>query len=547
MPLPYAKTLIETLKEQAQALQHTGIANLVAQNPSRTEALTFQVDQLTVDFSKTWLDEPTRQNLLKLAIAAKLPKQQEAMFCGKEINSTEQRAVLHTALRNTDQGNLIVAGKLLKEILAPEYEKLFTLAEAIENQSWLGYSGEAITDIVNIGIGGSDLGPRMVYQALAATHATRLKVHFVSNVDATDLQQVLQGLNPKQTLFIVASKSFTTQETLLNATTARQWLLAAYAQDPKAVASHFLAITSRPEKAIDFGIAANNILCMWDFVGGRYSLWSTIGLPILLGLGRQAFEDLLAGASAMDQHFQKTPLPLNLPVHFGLLGIWYRNFFQLDTYAVLPYDMRLELLPSYLQQAIMESNGKSVNLAGQTLTYGTSPIVWGGVGTNGQHAFHQLLHQGTTTVPADFIIAKTSNHPYQAHHEALWANALAQAQALMCGKSLAQAKAELLQQGMSCHAADKLAPHKVIPGNKPSHFIILESLTPRALGNLIALYEHKIFVESTLWQINAFDQWGVELGKQLAEPILANIRGEESKQVFDASTEALLSCFKNRP
>lgn len=513
---PYAKATEIQLNEALFCLNQQRIEHL-----SSTERLSehYQVEELSLNASKNLLNQPTLTLLIKLATQAGLKEMIEAMFTGELINTTEQRAVLHVALRNPQLAH--------SQLIHAQMAKMRELVkDIVEKQTWQGFEGKAITDVVNIGIGGSDLGPRMVHKALTPFHTSKIKVHFISNVDGAELHQLLPTLNPGTTLFILASKSFTTQETLLNAQTARQWLIEK-AQDSSAIAKHFIAITSRPDKAIAFGIDANNILEMWDFVGGRYSLWSTIGLPIALAVGMRHFEALLSGGRIMDEHFRHTEFSQNLPVLLGLIGIWHRNFLGFETQALLPYDERLALLPNYLQQADMESNGKQVKKDGSPVTSQTGPIIWGGVGTNGQHAFHQLLHQGTTTVPVDFIIAKEPHHPYREHHEVLWAHALAQSEALMIGKSLKQATEELLAQGLSLSEAQQLAPHKVIPGNKPSNFITIKSLTPKTLGMLSALYEHKIFTQSVIWEINAFDQWGVELGKQLAGPILEKLQAKK--------------------
>ena len=396
------------------------------------------------------------------------------------------------------------------------------LVESIHDGIWTGYSGARITDVVNIGIGGSDLGPRMVTQALKPYHTGHVTCHFVSNVDGSDISDTLTGLNPATTLFIVASKTFTTQETLMNATTARQWILDATG-DQASVAKHFIAVSSHVERVKAFGIHTHHCLQMWDWVGGRYSLWSTIGLPIALAVGMPQFLELLAGANAMDQHFYEAPIKANAPALAGLIGAWYHNDHGTASHAILPYDQHLSLLPDYLQQADMESNGKSVHRDGTAVHGQTGPVIWGNVGTNGQHAFHQLLHQGTQVIPVDFILPLNAHHDLPEHHAALAANCLAQAQALMCGKPLAQARQELLESGYSEAEADTLAPHKVIAGNKPSTMIYCHQLTPTTLGALVAFYEHKIFTQGVLWQIHSFDQWGVELGKQLGKPILEAI------------------------
>lgn len=527
----------------ANAIRSTHLPSLFAEDPTRAKRFTAEAAGIVLDYSKNRITPEIWATLLAQAEAAGLSQCIQAFLQGAEVNTTEGRPALHTALRASTARQVLVKGKDVMPMIAAQLAKMQRVVERVHQGEWRGYSGLRITDVVNIGIGGSDLGPRLVTQALTPYHLGRVRCHFIANVDASDSVEVLKPLNPATTLVIVASKSFTTQETLLNAETARQWLLQS-AGDAAAVRQHFIAISSQPAKAKAFGIDPDNVFEMWDWVGGRYSLWSTIGMPIAFAVGMEHFRALLAGAEAMDEHFATAPLSANLPVILALLGVAYIDYLGCQTQAIIPYDQYLQLLPSYLQQLDMESNGKSVKQNGQPVSAGTAPIVWGNVGTNGQHAFHQLLHQGTLTVPVDFIIAKHSHHPLPAHQQALFAHCLAQSQALMQGKTVAQAVAELTQQGMAPERAQRLAPHKVIAGNKPSNTLLLEQLTPHSLGALLALYEHKVFVQSVLWDINAFDQWGVELGKQLSGPILQALQEERAPtHALDGSTQALIQRF----
>lgn len=529
-----------------QNIRQIHMRQLFSADPERAQTFTLGGgNNFYLDFSKNRINQETLALLIQLAETCELQQAIEAMFKGDKINNTEQRPVLHTALRNQSNQPVFVDGQDVMPQIKAQLEKMQNLVDAIQGGAWRGFSGKPITDVVNIGIGGSDLGPRMVVKALTPYHTGQVRCHFVANVDGSDISETLRLLNPESTLFIVSSKSFSTQETLMNAATARQWLLDK-AEDNSVTARHFVAISSRPDKAAAFGIDAHNVFEMWDWVGGRYSLWSAIGLPIALSVGMEHFRELLAGAYDMDCHFRITELQNNMPVILALLGVWYVNFFGCQTQAVLPYDEHLQLLPNYLQQADMESNGKSVKREGAPVTYATGPVIWGGVGTNGQHAFHQLLHQGTVLIPADFIIAEQASHHLPQHHAALYANCLAQSQAMLQGKTEPQAYDELLEHGLSEAEAKRLAPHKVIPGNKPSNTIVLAKLTPRALGALIAMYEHKIFVQSVIWNINAFDQWGVELGKQLGEPILKALTRHETLSPCDSSTLNLIRRFNSQ-
>ncbi len=508
--------------------QFLDIRKLFQQDPARVEKFSWSNDFFYVDFSKNRLDDQAWQRLVQLAEAADLKGQRQRMFAGEGINFTEQRAVLHTALRAPHRP-LWLAGEAIHLTVQQSLKVMADIAESIRNKSWLGFSGKPIQHIVNIGIGGSDLGPKMAYFALQEYAAKDLHFYFVSNVDGHHLQQVLRHCDAETTLFIIASKTFTTQETLANAENARRWCQDA-GMENKDFKAHFLAVTAAPERAQAFGI--ETILGFWDWVGGRYSLWSAIGLPLMIAIGTQHFQDFLAGAEALDQHFQTANTEANLPVILALLNIWYRNFFGCQSQVILPYHQYLTFLPAYLQQLEMESNGKSVDREGKFVTYDTSGIIWGAEGTNGQHAFYQLLHQGTLFVPADFIGFVQAQHPFADQQEMLLANYLAQMEALMQGKDATS----LRQEGV----VETLIPHKTFSGNRPSTALLAQQLEPKTLGFLIALYEQKVFVQAAIWDINAFDQWGVELGKQLAKPLLKNLQ-EGSLGQHDPSTSALLT------
>ncbi|MEJ2201449.1 MAG: glucose-6-phosphate isomerase [Desulfuromonadaceae bacterium] len=511
--------------------------------PANPTASKLQWDNFLFDYSKNRITEETLPLLLDLAQQSGLGARIEAMFSGQRINLTENRAVLHIALRNRGGRPIYVDGVDVMPAVLAVLAKMRTFSEAVRSGSWRGFSGQAITDVVNIGIGGSDLGPLMVCEALKHYTKPDLRVHFVSNVDATHLVETLKNLDPARTLFIVASKTFTTQETLTNAWSARHWLLQALG-DERAVARHFVALSTNAEAVRAFGIDPDNMFEFWDWVGGRYSLWSAIGLSIALAVGMDRFEELLAGAFAVDEHFRSAPLAENMPVLMALLGIWYNNFFGAEAHAVLPYEQYLARFPAYLQQGDMESNGKRVTLTGALVDYATGPIIWGEPGTNGQHAFFQLLHQGTRLIPCDFLIGTRSLNPLGQHHPILLSNCLAQAEALMKGKTEAEARAELERSGLSAEEINQLLPHKLFPGNRPTNTIVYGSLNPRTLGALIALYEHKIFVQGSIWNINSFDQWGVELGKQLAKAILPELQAPGEVGTHDASTNGLINHCK---
>jgi glucose-6-phosphate isomerase len=495
-----------------------------------------------LDYSKNRINDETLRLLFTLARDSDLPAWIERMFNGEAINFTEHRAVLHTALRNRSNKPVYVDGENVMPEVNRVLEQMRAFTQRVREGAWKGYTGQAITDVVNIGIGGSDLGPVMVTEALIP-YGDRLAVHFVSNVDGSQITDTLARLNPESTLFLVASKTFTTQETITNAMQARSWLLAS-APDDSAVARHFVALSTNREAVQAFGIDPVNMFEFWDWVGGRYSLWSAIGLSIALYVGMDRFEELLAGAHEMDLHFRSAPLEKNMPVVLAMLGIWYHNFFDADSHAILPYDEHLHRLPAYLQQADMESNGKRITRNGEVTDYATGPIIWGEPGTNGQHAFFQLVHQGTLLIPTDFLTAVNPHHSLAEQHKILFSNYIAQTEALMRGKNEAEARADMVAEGLSGAEIEQLLPHKIFPGNKPSNSLLYPRLTPRLLGMLIALYEHKIFVQGIVWQINSFDQWGVELGKQLAKVIQQELDQPQAHGEHDASTLGLLAFYR---
>ena len=514
-----------------------------AQDPQRFDRFSLRFEDILLDYSKNRITAETLGLLLDLARERDVPGWIGRLFAGEKINSTEDRAVLHIALRNRSDRPIRVDGEDVMPAVNAVLEKMRAFTGLVRGGTWKGFSGQPIRDVVNIGIGGSDLGPLMVTEALKPYGSDALRVHFVSNIDGSHIAETLKRLDPATTLFIVASKTFTTQETLTNAQTARAWLLAD-AGDESAVARHFVALSTNTEAVRAFGIDPVNMFEFWDWVGGRYSLWSAIGLSIALYIGMDAFEELLAGAHALDEHFRTAPLDRNLPVILGLLGVWYVNFFDAETHAILPYDQYLHRFPAYFQQGDMESNGKRVTRDGVHVDYHTGPVIWGEPGTNGQHAFYQLIHQGTRLVPADLLAAAESHNPLGEHHRILLANFFAQGEALMRGKTEAEARAELEAQGLSGAALERLLPHKVFPGNRPTNSILYRKLTPRTLGSLIALYEHKIFVQGVIWGINSYDQWGVELGKQLARAILPELAAPGAATGHDASTRGLINYCK---
>ncbi len=533
------------LQEHRTRMQHFSLRDAFSQDPQRFARYSLQKAGIFLDYSKNLIDAPVLESLLQLAQQMHLPTAIEALFAGEMLNNTERRPALHTALRRPLGDRVLVNGGDVMPEVHRVLGQMTDLVQRVHTGLWRGYTEQPITDVVNIGIGGSFLGPQIVSEALRPFERERVRCHFLANLDGSEFMDVSRQLRAETTLFIVSSKSFGTLETLKNTMAARRWFLAQGGKESD-LARHFIAVTSNRKAAIEFGMAEENLVPMRDWVGGRYSLWSAIGLPIALAIGMSGFRELLAGAYEMDQQFAYAPLHENLPVLLGLLGVWYGDFWGAQSHAVLPYDHYLRNLNQHLQQLDMESNGKRVRQDGSAVTCGTGPVIWGGVGCNGQHAYHQLLHQGTSMIPVDFIIPATSYNPVADHHQWLYANALAQSQALMRGKTLAEAEAELRIQGLPESEVQRLAPHKVIPGNRPSNMLVLESVNPRSLGALIALYEHKVFVQSVMWGINAFDQWGVELGKELGKHLYARLIGTETAPAEDASTQGLIDLFRSR-
>jgi glucose-6-phosphate isomerase len=506
----------------------------------RFDKFSIRCEDLLFDYSKNLIDEKTIPLLIKLAERAHLRDKTEAMFTGSIINTTEKRAVLHTALRNRSNKPVYYHGKDVMPEINKVLNKMRIFTEQVRSGEWRGYTGKPITDIVNIGIGGSDLGPKMVDNALKPYGKETLKAHFVSNVDQTDIVETLKPLNPETTLFLISSKTFITQETMTNAHSARNWFLSD-ATDVEHISKHFVAISTNEQKVREFGINPENMFEFWDWVGGRYSLWSVIGMSIALYIGMDNFEELLIGAHIADQHFRYTPFEQNIPVIMGLLGIWYNNFFEAETYAILPYAQSLNYFADYFQQGDMESNGKSATIDGDKVDYNTGPIIWGQPGTNGQHAFFQLIHQGTKLVPGDFLAAAQSHYDLPDHHDILISNFLAQAEALMRGKTEEEVRRDLSHQP---NLDDAYIVSKIFEGNRPSNSILFKKLTPRTLGKLIAFYEHKIFVQGVIWNINSFDQMGVELGKVLAKAILSELKNDEVISCHDNSTNNLINLYK---
>jgi glucose-6-phosphate isomerase len=532
----------KAMHAHAAAMRQVHMRELFAQDAQRFERFSIHWQELLLDYSKNIVTDETMRLLIELAEACDVPGWRQRMFCGEKINNTEQRAVLHVALRNRGNTPVCVDGHDVMPDVRRVLDQMRTFSEQVRGGEWRGFSGRPITDVVNIGIGGSDLGPVMVTEALRPYAREGLRAHFISNVDGAQVAETLQDLDPETTLFIVVSKSFTTQETLTNARTARNWLTAASGE--AAVARHFVAVSTNRDEVARFGIDPDQMFEFWDWVGGRYSLWSSVGLSIAINLGMDRFEELLAGAYDMDRHFCEAPLSENMPVVLALLGIWYGNGFDAGSHVILPYDQHLHSLPAYLQQADMESNGKRVHRNGEPVEEKTGPVIWGKAGTNGQHAFYQLIHQGTRMVPADFIAGVRALHSLEEHHRILISNFLAQTEALMLGKDEDEVRAELQATGLSGAEVERLLPHKVFPGNHPTNSILYKQLTPYTLGGLIAMYEHKIFVQSIIWDINAFDQWGVELGKQLAGRILPELGDDVPVASHDASTNGLINFIK---
>ncbi len=533
----------KTLADHAEVMKHRHMRDLFTEDAGRFERFSATVNDILVDYSKNFIVEETMHNLLDLAQEAEVEAWRGRMFGGERINFTENRAVLHVALRNRSERAIKVDGQDVMPDVRAVLAKMRAFCDAVRGGSWLGFTGKRVLDVVNIGIGGSDLGPYMVTEALKPYGHPDLRMHFVSNVDGTHIAETLKQCDPETTLFLVASKTFTTQETLTNAHTAKDWLLRALT-DPAAVAKHFAAMSTNTEKVREFGIDPENMFEFWDWVGGRYSLWSAIGLSIAVFIGMEHFEELLDGAFVMDEHFRTAPLESNVPVILALLGIWYNNFLGAQSHAILPYDQYLHRFPAYFQQGDMESNGKRVTRDGETADHSTGPVIWGEPGTNGQHAFYQLIHQGTKLIPADFLAPAQSHNPLGDHHEILLSNFFAQTEALMRGKTADEARRELEASGMDKARIEKILAHKVFPGNRPTNSILFPKLTPHVLGSLIALYEHKIFVQGIVWRINSFDQWGVELGKELAKAILPELPGDAPVSGHDASTTGLITAYK---
>ena len=516
---------------------------LFESDPERAERYSLEVGDVFLDYSKNRITDETLQLLMQLARQVGLPQRIKAMFKGEKLNTTENRSALHVALRNRTNSPIMVDGINVMPQINGVLERMGRFAHAVRSGDWLGYTNQPMTDVVNIGIGGSDLGSLMVCSALKPYGHPRMNMHFVSNVDGAQLKEILKKVHPETTLFVVESKTFTTQETLTNALTAREWFVAR-ARDESAVAKHFVAVSTNMKAVADFGIDPTNMFEFWDWVGGRYSLWSAIGLPIMLYLGVENFIELLNGAHIMDQHFLNAPLEANMPVLMAMIGVWYINFYGGGSHVIAPYDQYLHRFPAFIQQLDMESNGKQTMMDGAPVDFETAPIIWGETGINGQHAFFQLLHQGTHISPIDLIASLERRSSLPGHHEILLANVFAQAEAFMRGKTADEVRVELAAQGLSGDALEQLVPHKVFGGNRPSNTLLMSRLDPRNLGSVIALYEHKIFVQGVIWNINSFDQWGVELGKQLAKTIHAELSGKGQIAQHDSSTNRLIQLYR---
>ena len=531
------------LQEHHKEIKQVSLQELFQNDPKRFDKFSCCTKDLVLDYSKNRITQKTIELLIDLAKECQLEKCRSLFFSGAAINATEHRAVLHTALRNFSSQPIYVEGKNVMPEVKKVLRQMKSFCESIHNGKHRGYTGKRIKYIVNIGIGGSDLGPLMVTEALKPYWKKGIETYFVSNIDGSHIAETLKKVNAEETLFLIASKTFTTQETMTNAFTARNWFLKK-AKKESHIAKHFVALSTNEKEVLRFGIDSKNMFAFWDWVGGRYSLWSAIGLSISLTIGFKAFSDLLKGAHHIDKHFREAPLKENMPVILALLGIWYTNFFGAQTEAILPYDQYLHRFPAYFQQGNMESNGKQTDRSGKPVQYATGPIIWGEPGTNGQHAFYQLIHQGTPLIPCDFIAAAQSQNPIGDHHEKLMSNFFAQTEALLNGKSAPQVKEELRKQGLSPQEIKKLTPFKVFKGNKPTNSILVKKLTPFALGELIALYEHKIFTQGVIWNIYSFDQWGVELGKQLANKILPELLDNRPIKSHDSSTNGLINAYK---
>ncbi|NWF11594.1 MULTISPECIES: glucose-6-phosphate isomerase [Pseudomonas] len=535
----------QALNQHRQAMQDFSMRDAFNADPQRFSQFTLSSCGLFLDYSKNLITAETRALLVNLANEVGLKDAINALYAGEPVNSSEGRPALHTALRRPVGDKLSVNGVNIMPDVHKVLNQITDLVGRIHDGLWRGYTEKPITDVVNIGIGGSFLGPELVSEALLSYAHKGVRCHYLANIDGSEFHELTQKLRAETTLFIVSSKSFNTLETLKNAQAARAWYLAQGGSEAE-LYRHFIAVSSNNAAAVAFGIREENIFPMWDWVGGRYSLWSAIGLPIALAIGMSNFKELLSGAYTMDQHFQNASFEQNMPVLLGLLGVWYGNFWGAQSHAILPYDHYLRNITKHLQQLDMESNGKSVRQDGTPVSTDTGPVIWGGVGCNGQHAYHQLLHQGTQLIPADFIVPIVSFNPVSDHHQWLYANCLSQSQALMLGKTRSEAEAELREKGLPEAEVQKLAPHKVIPGNRPSNTIVVERISPRRLGALVAMYEHKVFVQSVVWGINAFDQWGVELGKELGKGVYNRLTGAEETLADDASTQGLINYFRGR-
>jgi glucose-6-phosphate isomerase len=531
------------LSNHFSKMKDVHMKDLFAEDPRRFDRFSLRFQNILVDYSKNRITPETIKLLLSLAEEVDLRDAVEKMFTGDKINETENRAVLHVALRNRSNTPIFVEGQDVTPQVNAVLEKMKNFSERVIAGEWKGYTGRRVSDLVNIGIGGSDLGPVMVTECLKPYARQGLSAHFVSNVDGTHIGETLKKLNPETTLFLIASKTFTTQETMTNAFSARDWFLAR-AQDPRHVARHFVAISTNKEKVRSFGVHPDNMFTFWDWVGGRYSLWSAIGLSIACYIGFENFAQVLQGAYEMDRHFRETPWEKNIPVILALIGVWYNNFFGAETEAILPYDQSMHRFPAYFQQGDMESNGKSVDRKGKRVSYQTGPIIWGEPGTNGQHAFYQLVHQGTKLIPADFLAPAISHNPIGDHHSILLSNFFAQTEALMNGKTEEEVIGELRREGRPEEEIQRLWPYRIFEGNRPTNSVLFQKLTPRVLGSLIAMYEHKIFVQGVIWNIFSFDQWGVELGKQLAGKILPELAEDRPVHSHDSSTNGLMNAFK---
>jgi glucose-6-phosphate isomerase len=542
---PVSPSCWKAVQDHCREAAQLDMRELFHTDPNRFSRFSLEAAGVFLDFSKNRMNEDTFRLLVEVARQQDLAGWIDRMFHGEKINLTENRRVLHTALRNQHGPPLMIDGKDILPVVRSKLEKIGRFVEAVHGGDWRGCTGKRVKNIVNIGIGGSDLGPRMVVDALQGYAVSSIKSHFVANIDGTDLSRVLSQLDPETSLFVIASKTFQTPETMINARSARQWFLDRVGPGAN-VSRHFVAVSADPAEVQAFGIDQANLFETWDWVGGRYSLWSANGLSIALSVGMAEFEDLLKGARGMDEHFRTMPFEKNMPVILALVGIWNRNFLGAQTLATLPYDLRLQLFPAYLQQLDMESNGKTIDRHGRNISMQTAPIVWGGVGTNGQHAFYQLIHQGSDPVPVDFIVVLQGDSGLEMHHRVLVANCFAQAEALMRGKTTNEALVELRASAEDGESMQDLARHKTFAGNRPSNMIMIDRLTSKSLGALIALYEHKVFVQGVMWGINSFDQWGVELGKELVKGLLEEIEGESFPNRHDSSTNGLLDRFKDR-